>query len=610
MIRYIKYAVILCVLAVSVCLTACSDEDDKMPPLSEGQGEVVFGFMKNTVYNMYNSKSEMENIARVKVTLKKDDKLIVLDPLDLDGTKDSLATIPYRLDVGSYQLVNYILYDHKGNLLEDIDLREDNEFIIEHGTLAKFYFPVDVKKVFIQNTIKNTLLGICNEVFGADSTLWPKTWRPTNEDLADWENLEFQEDDFGNIMYLAGVTFDKKFKGMKKLPAAIGNLITLESIVIMDIPEFEELPEELSNITGLSALLVANTSFKEFPRKIERITNLEALSVINSNLTEIPARLGSLEKLKALYLWGNKIASLPDEICNLPKLDQLTIYDTEISTLPAELFTKLSKVSTFDLRNNKKLSTLPAGQKTGRMRGLLLDGCSFTSIPDAVKQTPKLRLLSMTDNQLSTISATDFVNNKELTDLMFDGNRLSSFPALQMDTLQLLSLNNCGLNQLPDLSGLRTLLQFEAGKNSFNTIPENYFVHNLKMSNVNLSDNVNLRSLPVDMGFFMREQTDKINGVPVSVNKPYYLTSVNVDNCPNLVWEVPSSWCCIRNYMANELQLDDRNVVIYHDNSPGVTRARCPVCGKSHIEAPRTLAISPANGAKEAIASFRTSANK
>ncbi len=97
---------------------------------------------------------------------------------------------------------------------------------------------------------------------------------------------------------------------MKKLPSAVAEMPTIESLVIRNIPEFEELPDNL-NKSGISSITVLNTSLKEFPKHFENIKHLNTLSIINSKLTEIPASLQKLENLFAVNLDGNEIISFP-----------------------------------------------------------------------------------------------------------------------------------------------------------------------------------------------------------------------------------------------------------------------------------------------------------
>ena len=144
--------------------------------------------------------------------------------------------------------------------------------------------------------LKNKLFGLCTEILGPDSTLWPKTWREENDDFKTWENLEFEEDGNHNILYLAGIVFDEKFKGMKKLPANISRFTTLENIMIRDIPEFEELPIEL-NESNLQSLEIINTSLASLPENLQ-IKHLYKISIIDSKLTEFPSCLSNHKGLE------------------------------------------------------------------------------------------------------------------------------------------------------------------------------------------------------------------------------------------------------------------------------------------------------------------------
>ena len=83
---------------------------------------------------------------------------------------------------------------------------------------------------------------------------------------------------------------------MKKLPATVSLSPTLEGIQIMDIPEFEELPDNMDK-SPLYSIMIMNTGFKAFPKNFEKMKNLRSLSVINSKLTELPIRLSELPEV-------------------------------------------------------------------------------------------------------------------------------------------------------------------------------------------------------------------------------------------------------------------------------------------------------------------------
>ena len=261
MTKYMKATLLFCFMVCAALFTGCSD-DDEVATLAEGQGEVTFKFVRNKVFTI----STLEDMARLKVTLEKDGKKINLKTVDLTGNEDELTSEVLALEEGTYQVVKYVAYNNKGAQIQEAYVDDENNITVKHGEMATFYFPVSIRFVYVNNQLRNQLFGLCEQVLGTDSTKWPKTWRVENEDLLTWENLEFEVDDYGNISYLATIIFDNKaFPGMKKLPELISTFSTLEGIQIMNIPEFEELPESLDKST-LYSILIMNTGFKAFPK--------------------------------------------------------------------------------------------------------------------------------------------------------------------------------------------------------------------------------------------------------------------------------------------------------------------------------------------------------
>ena len=259
---YTKHIFLYCLMLCTALFTACSDDDDIQEALAEGQGEVIFTFERNQVYSI----TSLEEMVRLKVTLEKDGETITLPTFDLTGDEKAMTSEPIRLDNGVYTVKKYIAYNNKGVQVMEAYLESDNELVVEHESVTTFYFPISIRITYSNNMLRSTLFGICTEIFGNDSTLWPKTWREENEDFLTWENLHFETDDYGNIAYLSEI---------------VAEMPTIESLVIRNIPEFEELPDNL-NKSGISSITVLNTSLKEFPKHFENIKHLNTLSIINS----------------------------------------------------------------------------------------------------------------------------------------------------------------------------------------------------------------------------------------------------------------------------------------------------------------------------------------
>ena len=161
--------------------------------------------------------------------------------------------------------------------------------------------------------------------------------------------------------------------------------------------------------------------------------------------------------------------------------------NTDISELP-DVFDQLYKISTLDMRNNKNLKSLPPsiantvigkeGNRTRKyLRGMLLDGCSFTSIPKEV-QHENMQLLSMADNQIQSVKKEELEKMPNLHTLILDGNKLPSFPAVKSDKLLMLSLINCGLKAADiDRSNLPNLRFLFMTQEEYDAVMKGYEVN-------------------------------------------------------------------------------------------------------------------------------------
>lgn len=585
---HIKETLLCCLVLCATLFTGCSKDDD-IATLPEGQGEVTFKFVRNKVYDI----TTLEEMTRLKVTLEKDGKKIVLETVDLNGNEEELTSAAVAVEEGTYKVVKYVAYNDRGVQVQEAYVDDENTITIKHGEMATFSFPIAIRIVHTDAMLQNKLFGLCEEVLGSDSTRWPKTWRIENEDLLTWENLEFETDDDGNIMYLVAINFDEKtFPGMKKLPAMINSFSTLESIQIMDMPEFEELPDNMDETT-FSTIMIMNTGFKAFPKNFEKMEKLATLSVINSKLTELPTTLADLPEIRVVEISGNEIKEFPSVLADKwQKLISLRMNHTLLTSLPSNLFS-MKKASTFDFHDNPNLTSLPETRDNGsELRMLLLDGCGFTSIPQIAKG--RMHTLSLADNKITSVSETELNGlSDELQTLILDGNHLSAFPKMKSESLIELSLANCGLTAIPDLSGLPDLHELSLSGNDITAVGNGVFTNNPHISILDFSNNSRLASFSEDAGIKLVDQQDMINGASTTIAKPYYLGAVNVDNCPTLTWEVPATWCCIKNYKIfskEDLDFAPRNIVVYNRNSPGVTRAKCPVDGcKATYELPMSF---------------------
>ena len=269
----------------------------------------------------------------------------------------------------------------------------------------------------------------------------------------------------------------------------------------MDIPEFEELPDNMDK-SPLYSIMIMNTGFKAFPKNFEKMKNLRSLSVINSKLTELPIRLSELPEVRDVEISGNEIAEFPKELAEKwQKVVSLRMNDTKLTSLPENIF-GMKKVSTFDFCDNQGLSNLPKyrGDNT-YMGGLFLDNCSFTSIPEIANT--RMRTLSLANNKITSVSQ-EVVNglSDQLLTLILDDNKINSFPQMASSSLIELSLDNCGLTAIPDLSKLPELCVLSLNSNQILEVKDGTFTNCTKFAILDLSKNTELRTFSMTRGTF------------------------------------------------------------------------------------------------------------
>lgn len=429
-------------------------EDDK-DVLLPNQGEICFQFSKVTTYTL----ADLDDIATVKIVLEKEGAKIELPSLALSGNTELLSTDKVRLEEGHYKILGYRAFAKDANLIENLDitLKEDNEFDVKAGEQQKYVLPVKVKMVVDPtNNYINVLFALCKDAIGDDKTKWPPSW-DVEESLDTWAGLSFEVDDYGNLLYITDLHIDgdnelPEFKHMKKLSRAIINFPSLTGLHIRNC-DLEELPENMGE-SKLTSLYIENTNLSTFPKSFFEMKQLHDLTLISNKVTELPEAIGNIKTLRLIDVINERVDKIPESIRNLTEMASLRFINTDISELP-DVFDQLYKISTLDLRNNKNLKTLPpsigntvvgeTGNRTRKyLRGMLLDGCSFTSIPEEVKHE-NMQVLSMADNQIQAVTKEEIEAMPNLHTLILDGNKLSSFPVVESDKLLMLSLIGCDL---------------------------------------------------------------------------------------------------------------------------------------------------------------------
>lgn len=444
--------------------------------------------------------------------------------------------------------------------------------------LTTFELPVNIRVVeFPDDYYRNALRGFCIEVFGENNEeAWP--WDFTKTDLRDMQKnhkeimyLEFEEDDFGNILSLDGINLTgEDFAAMTELPALpLANLQSVWGITLTDLPNLKTI-KNLGDLDYLFSLTIVNTGLEEISSEIGKCNKLRALSIIDCKIKGLPAEITSLEKLDVLNLRGNQIANFDTSLAGMKVLADVNFSNNPLTSIGNEVFSAEQPLRHLDF-SDTQISALPAAiGQIAAMRDINLTNCRFTSVPAAIKGNANLRTVWLSGNPM-TVAAADFAGMTSLEGLLLSGISFTTAPALNIPSLVLLAMNDCSLTAMPNVASLPNLSQIELNGNNIASGSLDFSVNNplLHVLSMNNSTVATLPEIKVKME----------DGKP----KEFALLSVN--DCPNLRLTTPATWSCFDLYLGDITGQDNAGKDIYESiyessngrvavsrtNSPGVT---------------------------------------
>lgn len=562
----------LLLLTAAFAASGCSDDENTEPAVTEG---VVFEFSMHRVYRL----EAMTDIASVKITLRQDGTKLELPSLTLSGDEQLVSTKPYRLAPGTYEFASYTAYDASANQLFRAELDEDNLIEVKQNELTTFTLPQNVKVVeFPTDYYRNAIYGFCKEVFGDDKEAWPfdfdkKDLRNMQKRHREVAYLEFEEDDYGNITYLGSINFcGEDFAAMTDFPAHVfENFGMLINITLSDLPNLKTITG-IEKLPTLESIGIFNTGLEKLPDGLFTLKKLLSLGVTNCRLTEFPADVAKLEKLRVLNLQGNQIPAINTPLSGLGKLEDVDFSNNPLTTIGDNVFGPDMVINNMALENTQ-LSTLPAViGRMSRLRGINIAGCQFAAVPQAVAGNSNLRTVRLSGNRLTTVNAADFNSMTNLHNLFLSDMKLTVSGKLDIPSLELFAMNNCGLTTVPDLSGLTNLQQLELSGNDFTSVAkaDAARIPTTRLRLLRLNDSKNLASFAA--------LDDKTIG-----SKDYAI--YDVSDCPKLQWQVPGQWHPFDLYLGDYTGVDENGmpqydhifgstpgrVAIDRRNSPGVT---------------------------------------
>ncbi|MCY3902277.1 MAG: trypsin-like peptidase domain-containing protein [Caldilineaceae bacterium] len=287
-----------------------------------------------------------------------------LEMLDLGSNKLS-GPIPPELE--NLANLTYLYLSHSGITgclptiwrdVEDNDLDDVNlPFCSDRETLVALYEATD-----------------------GDNWLQNRNWL-SNAPLGTWYGVITDEND-----RVIGLNLpENELNG--ELPAALGNLSSLEMINLPENRLRGTIPAALGNLTSLKLLLLySNQLTGPIPPELGKLANLEQLALLNNRLEgTVPPDLGNLNNLKSLALAGNRLrGTIPPDLGNLANLKYLALNRNGLTgKIPPQL-TRLTGLVWVHLANNRLTGCLPALWRNVEENDLDEVGLPFCSDRDAL----------------------------------------------------------------------------------------------------------------------------------------------------------------------------------------------------------------------------------
>ncbi|KAM3690934.1 hypothetical protein ACB098_09G160700 [Castanea mollissima] len=184
------------------------------------------------------------------------------------------------------------------------------------------------------------------------------------------------------------------------LPSTIWSLKSLESLDLSKCSNFDNLPENLGNVSGLKRLDLSVSAIKELPSSIERLTSLTSLYIrYCKNFVCLPSTICSLKSLESLDLSGcSNFDNLPENLGNVKGLKMLDLGGTAIKELPSSI-ERLSSLTSLNIHDCKDLVCLPSTICSLKsLESLDLSGCSnFDNLPENLGNVNGLKRLDLSE---------------------------------------------------------------------------------------------------------------------------------------------------------------------------------------------------------------------
>ncbi|KAG2768051.1 hypothetical protein PC129_g1193 [Phytophthora cactorum] len=213
---------------------------------------------------------------------------------------------------------------------------------------------------------------------------------------------------------------------LEKLPAAIGELSTLESLYLEDNKLTSDgIPNEIAQLSStLAGLCLHRNLLTTFPVSLCQLIQLEELYLDDNALEFLPEEFGMLTNLKELDILGNKLTTLPDSFKNLHNLEILHAERNQLVKLPKHLG-ELQSLRKVYLQNNCLTKLHSSLGRCMKLEVINIEDNSLAKVAKRIGDLPKLKHLLLANNNITELPFNPIEKNPNLRRLTLKGNQLA-----------------------------------------------------------------------------------------------------------------------------------------------------------------------------------------